>query len=204
MACLSSSFFHILWMLNYSYPGHYDVIKWKHFPRYWLFVWGIHRSPVNSPHKGQLRGALMFSLICAWTNGWVNNRDADDFRCHSAHYVLTAMMNANQPVLITGPVNIFIIENEYTKYSDGIIEMDVNKIIEWGSKLLMATFICVKRGSRILLRSHFNYYIIIITIIIIIWTFFIMILIKEIRDSWTILQHYVNKIPALLWLGHKW
>ena len=32
---------------------HDDVIKWKHFPRYWSFVWGIHRSPVNSPHKSQ-------------------------------------------------------------------------------------------------------------------------------------------------------
>ena len=43
---------------------HDDVIKWKHFPRYWSFVWGIHWSPVNSPHKGQWRRALMFSLIC--------------------------------------------------------------------------------------------------------------------------------------------
>ena len=48
-----------------SSTSHDDVIKWKHFPRYWPFVWGIHRSPVNSPHKGQWRGALMFSLICA-------------------------------------------------------------------------------------------------------------------------------------------
>ena len=24
---------------------HYNAIKWKHFPRYWLFVRGIHRSP---------------------------------------------------------------------------------------------------------------------------------------------------------------
>ena len=30
---------------------HDDVIKWKHFPRYWPFVWEIHRSPVDSPHK---------------------------------------------------------------------------------------------------------------------------------------------------------
>ena len=44
---------------------HDDIIKWKHFPHYWPFVRGIHRSPVNSPHKGQWRGALMFSLICA-------------------------------------------------------------------------------------------------------------------------------------------
>ena len=55
-----------------------DVIKWKHLPRCWPFVPGIHRSPVNSPHKGQWRGALMFSLICAWINTWVNNREAGD------------------------------------------------------------------------------------------------------------------------------
>ena len=48
---------------------HDDVIKWKHFPRYWPFVRGIHRSPVNSPHRGQWRGALVFSLICAF-NKW--------------------------------------------------------------------------------------------------------------------------------------
>ena len=42
---------------------HNDVIKWKHFLRYWPFVRGIHQSPVNSPHKGQWRGAFMFSLI---------------------------------------------------------------------------------------------------------------------------------------------
>ena len=51
---------------------HDDVIKWKHFSRYWPFVWGIHWSPMNSPHKGQWHGTLMFSLICAWINGWVN------------------------------------------------------------------------------------------------------------------------------------
>ena len=43
---------------------HDDVIKWKYFPRYWPFVRIIHWSPVNFPHKGQWRGALMFSLIC--------------------------------------------------------------------------------------------------------------------------------------------
>ena len=65
---------------------HDDVIKWKHFQRYLPFVWGIHRSPVNSPHKGQWRGALMFSLICAWINGWVNNGETGDFRRHRTHY----------------------------------------------------------------------------------------------------------------------
>ena len=51
----------------------------EHFPRYWPIVRGIHRSPVNSPHKSQWRRALMFSLICAWTNRWVNHREACDF-----------------------------------------------------------------------------------------------------------------------------
>ena len=30
---------------------HDDAIKWKHFPRYWPFVRGIHRSPVTSPQR---------------------------------------------------------------------------------------------------------------------------------------------------------
>ena len=71
---------------------HEDVIRWKHFPRYWPCVRGIHRSPVNSPHKGQWRGALMFSLICAWINSWVNNREAGDLRRHSTHYDVSVMI----------------------------------------------------------------------------------------------------------------
>ena len=70
---------------------HDDVIKWKHFPRYWQFVRGIHRSPVNSQHKGQWRVALMFSLICVWINGWVNNRDVGDLRRYRAHYDIIVM-----------------------------------------------------------------------------------------------------------------
>ena len=75
--------------------GHDDVIKWKHFLRYWPFVRGIHRSTVNSPHKGQWCGALMFSLICAWINGWVNNGEAGDLRPYRAHYGVTVMVKEN-------------------------------------------------------------------------------------------------------------
>ena len=64
---------------------HDDVIEWKHFLHYWPFVRGIHRLPVNSPHKGQWRGALMFSLICSHAIGWVNNREAGDLRRYRAH-----------------------------------------------------------------------------------------------------------------------
>ena len=63
----------------------------EHFPRNWPFVRGIHRSPVNSPHKDQWRGALMFSLICVWINDWVNNREAGDLRRYRAHYDVILM-----------------------------------------------------------------------------------------------------------------
>ena len=72
--------------------GHDDVSNWKHSPRYWPFVRGIHRSPVNSPHKGQWLGPLVFPLICAWINGWLNNRDPDDLKCYRAYYEVTAMI----------------------------------------------------------------------------------------------------------------
>ena len=69
---------------------HDDVVKWKHFPCHWPFVRGIHRAPVNSPHKSQWRGTL-FSLIGTWINGWVNNCEAGDLRRHRAHYDVIIM-----------------------------------------------------------------------------------------------------------------
>ena len=45
------------------------------FLRYWPFVRGIHRSPVNSPHKGQ----------------W-HNREAGDLRRHRGHYDVNGMV----------------------------------------------------------------------------------------------------------------
>ena len=68
-----------------------DVIKWKHSPRYWPFLLGMHRSPVNSPHKGQCHGALMFLWSAPWINGWVNNREAGDLRRHRAYYDVIAI-----------------------------------------------------------------------------------------------------------------
>ena len=49
-------------------------------------------SPVNSPHKGQWRGALVFSLICVWIDDWVNNREAGDLRRYRAHYDVIVMI----------------------------------------------------------------------------------------------------------------
>ena len=57
-------------------------------------------SSVNSPHNGQWRGALMFSLICAWIIGWVNNREAGDLRRHRAHYVVIQIYGHNLPKIL--------------------------------------------------------------------------------------------------------
>ena len=50
-------------------------------------------SPVNSPDKGQLRGALMFSLICTRINGSVNNGETGHLKCHRAHFDDTVMIS---------------------------------------------------------------------------------------------------------------
>ena len=93
--CLGLNLVIMIWIQGYALVGngwfHDDVIKWKHFPRNWPFVRGIPRSPVNSPHKGQWRGAMMLSSICAWIYGWINNREAGDLRRHRAHYDVTVM-----------------------------------------------------------------------------------------------------------------
>ena len=88
----------ILGRTLYCYESrfHDDVIKWKHFPCYLPFVRGIHRSPMNSPQKGQWRGALMFPLMCVWINGCANNREAGDLRRHRSRYDVTVMQNANR------------------------------------------------------------------------------------------------------------
>ena len=84
--------FHHSQSTNYVLNIHYDVIKWKYFPCHWPFVRENSPVPVNSPHKGQWRGALMSSLICARINDWVNNRQAGDWRCHCGHYNVNVMI----------------------------------------------------------------------------------------------------------------
>ena len=81
------------WINNWTPKSwkHDDVIKWKHLPRYWSFVSGIHRSPKNSSHKGQWCRVMMFSLICAWIKVWVNYCEAGDLRRYRTRYDITVM-----------------------------------------------------------------------------------------------------------------
>ena len=70
-----------------------SVTCWRHqMETYWQFMRRINRSPVKSPHKGQWRGALMFSLICVWISGWVNNGEAGDLRRYRAIYDVNVMI----------------------------------------------------------------------------------------------------------------
>ena len=79
-----------LWFTKYRKEWAVGIAWWRHqmetFSALLAFMRGIHRSPVNSPHKDQWHGALMFSLVCVWTNGWTNPRDAGDLWRHLTHY----------------------------------------------------------------------------------------------------------------------
>ena len=106
---------------------HDDVIKWKHFPRYWPFVRGIHLSPGNSPHKCQWREGLMFSLIWAWINGRVSNRKAGDLRRNRAHHDITVMI---QDFFFLAEMVIRVIANNLNFTHCGLVTPygDIDKI----------------------------------------------------------------------------
>ena len=50
---------------------------------------------------GQWSRALMFSLVCAWINGWVNNREAGDLRHHRAQYDVTVIQLIHNAMINT-------------------------------------------------------------------------------------------------------
>ena len=87
-------------MKNVLEQDHDYVIKWKHFPRFWPFACGKFTGQ-NTPHKSQWLGAFLFSLICAWTNGWVNNRDAGDLRHYRTHYDVNVDVNVIIYIIIS-------------------------------------------------------------------------------------------------------
>ena len=74
---------------------HKCILWWRHqmqtFSALLAICVGIHWSLVNFPHKGQWHRALMLSLICNWTNDWVNKRDAGDLRRLCVHYDVIIM-----------------------------------------------------------------------------------------------------------------
>ena len=69
--------------------------------------------PVNSPHKGQWRGALMFSLIYAWINDWVNNRETGDLKRQRGHYDVIVM----RYLFLIPFINIIVYSSNYAEIS---------------------------------------------------------------------------------------
>ena len=82
----------------------YVMTWWRHqmdtFSALLAMCAGNSPAPVTSPHKGQWRGALMFSLICTRINGWVNNGEAGDLRRHHAHCDVTVMKKEQTQVSV--------------------------------------------------------------------------------------------------------
>ena len=77
-------------LLPFSYH-HDDVIKWKHFP-----ALNERNPPVTDGFPLRRPVTRMCSLICAWTDGWANNRDADDLRRYHAHYDVSVCVTVTQ------------------------------------------------------------------------------------------------------------
>ena len=72
----------------------------------------------------------MFSLICAWTNSWVNNCEARDLRHHPAHCDIS-VMNAQtscvaKPSASRGECQGYLIPLEYPSHQTGTAVYHVN------------------------------------------------------------------------------
>ena len=70
---------------------HDDVIKWKHFPRYWSFR--NSRVPVEFPAQRPLTWSFDVFYDLRLNNAWVNNREAGDLRRRHAHYGVIVIQN---------------------------------------------------------------------------------------------------------------
>ena len=85
----------VMTLIIYNTISHITQPWWLHYMETFsaLLALCAGNSPVTGefPHKGQWCRALMFSLICAWIRGWVNNREAGDLRCHRTHYDVIVM-----------------------------------------------------------------------------------------------------------------
>ena len=100
-------------------PGNMVLMRhqfpwWRHQMETFLALLAIcaGNSPVPGefPHKYQWRGGLMFSLICAWINGWVNRGEAGDLRHHCANCDVTLMHNHYEEFL---PLSLTATNNQH-------------------------------------------------------------------------------------------
>ena len=111
---------------------------WRHpmetFPRHLPFVWGIHRSPVNSPHKGHCGGGLMFSFIYASTNSWANDGDAGDLRRHRAHYDAIVMIQVCEKILEAVKILCFFTADQFVQLQLHTHQIVNNVSVGWSMR----------------------------------------------------------------------
>ena len=71
------------------------IAWWRHqietFSAVLAICAGNSPVPGEFPAQRPVTRSLMFSLICVWINGWVNNSEAGDLRRHRAHYDVIVM-----------------------------------------------------------------------------------------------------------------
>ena len=98
--------------VSHVHMNHDDVIKWKHFLRYWPFSRGIHRSLTRISDA-------FFDL--AWINGWVNNSEAGDLRRHRDHYdVIVMWYKPHQLYEVPLPEAAMVFDNTSTLNSGNV------------------------------------------------------------------------------------
>ena len=121
-------------------------------------------SPVNSLHKCQWRRILMFSLICAWINGWVTNCAAGDLRCHRAHYDVTVMSLVGTLQNILGDtkwqivcawhcgMHLFLLEESFVILNKISLKFVPNSLTD-DESVLVQLMACGRTGDKIIICS---------------------------------------------------
>ena len=79
---------------------------------------GEFTGPGEFPAQRPLTRSSDISLIYAWINDWVNNREAGDLRRHCGHYGVNVMIKHSQ--LLSGALSMIILAlrpaNERRRY----------------------------------------------------------------------------------------
>ena len=118
----------MLWKneISWDFSLRWISARWRHQMKIFsaLLAFCAGNSPVTGefPHKSQWHGALMFSLIGAWMDDWVNNYEAGDLRRHRTHYDVTVMernpklQEPQGPISTIGSFLICVVMKDTTLY----------------------------------------------------------------------------------------
>ena len=88
---------------------------------------------VTGHQRGEL--ALVSSLICAWINGWIHNREAGDLRRYRAHYDLTVMRTSE--ISISDHVDCKQISNAYRAWYQILVPQIQNVSMQFNSSVVV-------------------------------------------------------------------